>query len=287
MFKYLMYKFGEFCVNRMPLPLAYRIAMFVSDLHYYLSFRDRKAVHNNLKNIVEDESQVPYLVREVFRNFGKYLVEFFRMKSMVDRQFIKDNIEIKNIEKIQEVLDDKKGGLILTAHLGNWEMGAVIFSTLGYPLLAVAMPHKERPVNDLFNDQREAKGITVVPMNLAVRRCLEALKENKLVALVADRDFSQNGEVLPFLDRQALIPKGVAAFSLKTGAPIIPTFLIRKDDDTFTLTVCDPIYPPQGSLEKDEKQKIVGIIQQYLSFIEAKIRQHPTQWLMFREYWVK
>ena len=183
-------------------------------------------MQSNLKNILPDSKDVSFHTREVFRNFGRYLVEFFKMNEMVDSHFIKSKVQINGIGHLDDVLKRGRGGIIVTAHIGNWELGAVLLSTLGYPLMAVALPHKERPVNNLFNRQREAKGVTVVPTSVALRRCTEQLKENKFIALVADRDFGTSGFVVDFLVRIMLVPTGPATFSLKSGALTIPAFAL-------------------------------------------------------------
>lgn len=287
MFKYFLYKFGQFILSWAPPVICFKWAKILSDLHYYFSCRDRRAVGNNLRIILKSEENIPALTKQVFRNFGRYLVEFFMMGKMVNEAYLKKNVKMNNIERVSQVLKEGKGGIVITAHLGNWEMGAAILTMLGYPLVAIALPHKERPVNDLFNHQRQVKGMTVIPTHMAFRRCLEKLKENKLIALVADRDFSLNGEPMDFLGRKTLIPAGPAVFSLITGAPIIPTFLIRDQDGTFTLSVCEPLYPPSNVRKEDEKRALLGIIKQYISVIEEKIYLYPTQWLMFREFWIK
>lgn len=284
MFKYYLYKFGQFCVTRLPLKWSYRIASLVSDMQYLLSFRDRRVIVNNLRQILPFPHQDEHkLARRVFRNFGKYLVEFFWMAKGLTKEYINQNIKIQNIHYIDEVLKEKKGGIVLAAHVGNWEMGAVVISMLGYPLVVVALPHKERPVNDLFNYQREARGVTVIQTNGAIRRCVQALKENKLVGLLADRDFSKNGIAMNFLGRPTMIPRGPAAFSLKTGAPIIPTFFVRHNS-TLTLIVEKPLLPAKGMNEMEATRFLMA---QYVNIIEQKIREYPTQWLMFREFWVK
>ncbi len=285
MFKFYLYKIGQYIVNLLPLSLSYRFAMFVSDLQCTFSFRDHRAVRNNLRTILNTDKNLEPLVREVFRNFGKYLVDFFRMDKNMNMQFIQENVKVENLDYIKKALERGKGAIIITAHIGNWELGAVAVSVLGYPLMAVALPHKERPVNDLFNHQREVKGITVVPSNVAVRKCIDTLRNNKLVALVADRDFTLHGEVLDFLGRKAFIPKGAALFSIKTGAPIVPCFMTRNPDDTFVLSLEQPIVPPLEIKETIAQDALIKVMRQYTDVIENKIRQFPTQWLMFREFW--
>jgi len=285
MFKFYIYQFGQFCVNRLPLKWAYRIAMFMSDMQYFLSFRDRKAVKNNLRIILGSDDNISAKAREVFRNFGLYLVEFFRMAQDLTPEYIEKCIKIENLDILKRIHSEGKGGIILTAHICNWELGGVVVSMLGYPLTAVALPHKERPVNDLFNSQREAKGMKIVPISVGVRKCVEALRNNKLVGLVADRDFTERGEVVPFLGKKASIPKGPALLSYKTGAPIVPCFIKRDKDYNFTLTLDEPLYPPD--VIKDEvisQELLLKVLKQYVSIIEKKIRENPTQWLMFRDF---
>jgi len=288
MFKFLLYKLGQFLVNYLPAGMAYRIARFLSDLQYTFSFRDRRAVYNNLSIITHDSSaNLKRLTRDVFRNFGIYLIEFFRMRKMVTPEFIEQRIRLHNIQYMNEVKARHRGGIFLTAHLGNWELGGAVIASLGHKMMAVALAHKERPVNDLFNQQREDQGIMVVPVSQAIRRCMETLKNNGLVALVGDRDFNLHGELLDFLGRKAIIPRGPAVLSLRSGAPIIPVFLTREQDGTFDLHICEPIYPPEDKIGHDNAEAMLNMIKQYLSVIESFIRKYPDQWLMFRKFWVE
>lgn len=284
MFKFLLYKLGQFVVNLLPLQLAYSFAAFVSRIQYYFSFRDRKAVQKNLQAICGSLADVRSLSYDVFINMGKYLVEFFKMNTKIDEEYIRENVRLRGFEHIDGAVKRKKGVILVTAHIGNWELGAVILSVLGYPSMAVALPHKERPVNDLFNRQREMKGLTVVPPSSAVRRCMEHLRNGGLIALVADRDFSAHGIEMEFLGRKTMIPRGAAMFSVATGAPIVPTFLIRQETGKFEFSCYEPIIPPDQAESANEEEKIRGVIRQYLNVIEQQIRQYPSQWLLFREF---
>ena len=287
MFKFFLYKFGQFWVRRLSLKTAYRLAMFVSELQYYFSPRDRRAVKNNLRTITKSDEGLDLKAKEVFRNFGKYLVEFFRMANEIDERFIREKVKVENLQHLNDASAQGKGVIFLTAHIGNWELGGLIMGMMGYPTLAIALPHKERPVNDLFNKQRELRGVTVVPLSQAVHRCLSALRSNKAVAVLADRDFTNNGEIINFLGRDVLIPKGAAIFALKTGAVILPTFLVRGEDDSFILHFEPPIHPPLVTNSQVDQATLVNLMKRYAVVIEEQIRKYPTQWLMFREFWDK
>jgi KDO2-lipid IV(A) lauroyltransferase len=283
MIQYYFYKIGQFFVQHLPLALSYKLATFISDIHYYLSFRDRRSVKNNLKVILPSSEDIPRLSREVFRNFARYLVDFFYVPEKLDDAYIRDHVTIKNLHYLPEVLKRGKGGIILTAHIGNWELGGFIISRLGYPLIAVALPHKERSINNLFNNQRQSQGITIVPNNVAIRECIKGLKENRMMALLGDRDFNATGEMMDFLGKKVRMPKGPAAFSLKTGAAIIPAFLTRQGKDCFTLTLEKPILPPENP---EDRHALKETMRKYITIIEETIRRYPTQWYMFQRFWL-
>ncbi|HLF18146.1 MAG TPA: lysophospholipid acyltransferase family protein [Candidatus Omnitrophota bacterium] len=287
MFKYVLFKLGHFLVNILPLRFSYLLAQWLCECHYLLSVADRKAVANNLRIIMGERDDFPVLTREVFHNFGRYLVEFFRLKKILTDEFIRDYITVEHIEHIQNTLAEGKGAIILTAHLGNWELGGALLGHLGYPLTIIALPHSERSVNSFFNLQRERHGNKVVQTNQAIRVCTDALKNKELVAIAADRDFSNSGEVMEFFGHKTILPKGAAVFSLKLDVPIIPTFLIREGQGRFRLTIEKPIAAAAVQSVPNEKERIYALMRIYLRVIEGKIRQYPTQWLMFREFSVQ
>jgi KDO2-lipid IV(A) lauroyltransferase len=300
MFDYVLYKIGQFITLRLPLKTAYKIAEFFSDIHYIFADKDRAAVKANLKTIFPEKSdrKIRQIRIRMFRNFAKYLVDFFRYEK-IDKEYIKNNLKVENLHYFEEALSLGKGIIVLSAHLGNWELGGVLISLLGYDLWVVALEHKYKKINDFFNAQRKSKGIKVIPFNKAVRQSINILKENRLLALVGDKDFTKEGGiVINFFGKATSFPKGPAALSLKTGAAIIPGFMIRNEDDSFTLK----IHPPINSILREEKLQRLDIknsftkmsekdlqelTNRYKVIIEDYIKKYPEQWYMFREFWVK
>jgi KDO2-lipid IV(A) lauroyltransferase len=285
MFNYILYRIGQFVALRLPIKLGYKLAIFLSDLHYIFADKDRFFVKENLKAMFPEKSdaEIRRIRLKMFRNFAKYLVDFFRF-SKIDKEYIKKYIKIENMNYFNAALSKGKGVIVLTAHLGNWELGGVVIGILGYPFWAVALPHKHKSVNNFFNFQRESKGVKVIPLNKAVRMCLDVLKKNEMVALVGDRDFNERGIVTDFLSKPAYLPIGPAAFALKTQATIVPGFMVRNKDDTFTLKIEKPIVPVSTN---DKDKDIIDLIKQYKKVMEDYIRRYPEQWYMFRRYWIE
>jgi len=283
MLNYILYKIGQFIALHLPLKAGYRLAIFFSDLHYLTARRERQAVRENLKAIFPEkcEAEIRKIRIAVFRNFAKYLVDFFRFESL-DQEYINENIRLVNINYLDEGLSRGKGLITLTAHLGNWELGGVVIALLGYPFWAVALPHKHKKIDDFFNAQRERKGVKVMPLGRAAHSCITLLKDNNIVALVGDRDFSSSGIVADFFGRETHFPAGPAYFALKTGAVIVPGFMYRNPDDTFTLKFEKPIEPVSSGNRDKDIQKMVA---SYKEIIGDYVRRFPDQWYMFMRYW--
>lgn len=283
MLNYILYRIGQLIALYLPLKIAYQIALFVSDLRYLFSCKDRRIAKDNLKAIFPDKSdrEIRKIRIRIFRNFAKYLVDFFRF-SKLDVQYIKENIKIENIHYIDEALSKGKGAIIVSAHLGNWELGGVVVALLGYPFWAVALPHKYKKIDDFFNHQRGIKGMKVIPLGKAVKRSLEVLRENSVLALAGDRDFSEKGIVLHFFGKPTIFPQGPAALSLKTGATIIPGFMIRNREDSFTLRFEKPLnFTATGDRNNDFRE----LTTQFKDIFEEYIRKYPEQWYVFRKFW--
>lgn len=284
MFQFFVYKLANFLATTLPLKAGYKLAEFVSTAQYLLSRTDRNAVKNNLKAIFPERSdkEINKITKQVFINFGKYLTDFLRF-SKIDISFVKSRIKIEGLNYVDEVLKQGKGIIAITAHLGNWELAGVTMGLLGYKIMGVVLAHSDSNVDRFFNNQRLMNNLEVCTLGRAAYFCLGALKENKMIALVADRDFTEHGVVADFFNKKAMLPKGPAAFHLKTGAPIIGGFLVRLPDDSFKFTFEKPFtFELSGEKEKD----IETITKQYTQTIEKYIKLYPEQWYMFRKFWI-
>jgi len=275
---------GYFFANALSLKLAYSLAKRISDIQYIFSKKDRDSVAQNLSIITKkDIDECQKLARQVFRNFGLYLVDFFRMSNL-SVEDIKKRVKVEGIENIDGVLKQNKGGIILTCHIGNWEMGGVVMAMLGYDISALVLNHKHKNINDFFIKQREEKGLKVIPIDHSMKRCVSALRKKGLLAIAGDRDFTNNGVVMDFFGMPASIPKGPAMFALKTNSPIIPGMLVRQGTFNYKLIFDTPIELKEiPGMDKDEIIKEAD--KKIVSIMEKNIRAYPDQWLIFRKFW--
>lgn len=283
---YFLYRIGKFLSLNLPLKITYRLAEILGTLYYLLSKRDRRVVTDNIKVVLNQTGNTLKVYRTsqmVFTNFARYLVELFRT-SKIDLKYIKKYIKIEGRENLDKALNLGKGVLLVSAHLGNWELGAIVLSMLGYSINVVAWTHKNRLINDFFLQQRQSKGVKVIPLGTGIRKVFSGLKNNESIGFLGDIDYTnpQVGVRVKFFGRDTVMPQGPAAFSLRTACPIVPLFMLREKDNKFRFVLEEPIiYEPKESWEYD----LTALTQSLTKAIETYITLYPGQWFMLRRRW--
>jgi len=284
MLGYILYRIGETLAWALGRRGAYGLAIFCADVKLFFSIRNRRIIRDNLSVVF---SQAPpevihKRIRAVFRNFAKSISDFMRMRS-VNEKFIRRHVSLKGLENLKAGLARGKGVLLVSSHMGNWELGAAALSSLGYRINVVALAHAEKQVNKYFLKQRSSRGIHVINARFAVRRCIELLKKNEIVAILGDKDFTgSQGVLVKFFDRPAEFPKGPSALALKTGAALVPIFNIRTNQDDYELTMHSPIDIDQNL---ENKKASEAVTQKFADVLEEVVRAHAEQWTLFLPMW--
>lgn len=261
--------------RRLPLPAAYGLAQRLADGAFARRLAAREAVCANLSALLGGAPPTHVAAaREVFRNFGRYLVEVFRLPGDGDAA-----VAIDGREHLEAAAHRGRGVIVLTAHLGNWELGACVLSRLGAGVCAVALPHEDPRMDKLINRQRRRCGVEAIPMGRAAPRMILArLQEGRVLGVLGDWDLAGDGIARPFGRGRMVFPRGPAVLSLRSGAPIVPSLIVREGLGAFRLR-CEPPLSPQRSGEAGTSiERLVGA---YADRIGAWVQQHPEQWLMF------
>lgn len=284
---YLLYCLGDLLCRLLPRRFCYGVARRLADAFSARSPKDWEAVRTNLQVILETPNVSPQQIREVFRNFAMYLVDFFQFSRLTPRK-VRRWVRIEGLGHMQEALREGKGVIGVSAHLGNYEMAGAVFATLGMRVGAVVLTHQNPRVDRFFTRQRARVGVTGIAIQQIGRKAffenvMGLLRANGVLGLIADRDFFQHGIELPFLGKIMKAPTGAAAFSLRTGAPIVPSFLVREPGGTYRFMIEAPIRCLAGI---PNEEAVRSATQACLDVMARYIRRYPTQWYMFhQEFW--
>ncbi len=282
---YLFYLIGFFLCAVLPRRVCYAVARRVADLWSSRSPQDVEAVRGNLEAILGRRPSAEE-VRQVFRNFSMYLVDFFRFGRLTPDK-VRRLIRFDGVERMEEALREGRGAIGVTAHLGNYELAGAVLSLLGMPLHGVVLSHRNPWVDDFFTRQRAKARVSSIPVQRMtgrefLERALSVLRRNEVLGLVADRDYFDHGIVLPLFGRPIRLPTGPAGFSLRTGAPIIPCFLIREENGGYRFILERLLRAPRGA-GRDEAVR--HLTEQWRDILARFLRRYPTQWYMFQSYW--
>ena len=224
-----------------------------------------------------DEALVGRIARENLKNFVSNLCDLAYTKRLTEG-FIKRSIEIRGLKHLDSALVAKKGVIIASAHAGNWELGGMTLSRLGYPITALALAHREKSVNDAFQNKRQSNGIRVLFLgHEALKSCYRLLQENGILGMVGDLLFGTEGIPVNFLGKKILYPKGIARFWAATGAAVVPVFCFRTSATPrrYLLDIHEPL---RGSSEAE-------LTQAFANCVESVVIQRPEQWFNFKRYW--
>jgi lauroyl/myristoyl acyltransferase len=281
--EYRSYQIAAFLSRALPEKLAYWFGLRIADGFYRRNEKGRKAVASNIRQIYAARGIIPAeetcdgLARKTFQYFGKYLIDFFRYARLTPEE-VRRRISIQNMENLEACRKLNKGVLFVTAHFGNWELGGAVMAALGMPLNALVLPARLEKLNRMFQALREKRGIRPIPVGRSVTSIVRCLRNDEFVAVLGDRDFTNKDDRVPFFGKPARIPRGPAWLSLKTGAPILPAFLLRQVDDTFLLRFHEPIFPEQESSIETVRRKVCAVL-------EKEIGENPFQWFIFDDFW--
>ena len=270
------------CIVWLPRKLALFIGVYLATAAFLLSNRQKdKACKHLEQSLGIRQPMVGQLIRRSFQNIGKNLMEFMQLPRM-SPETLHQLVILEGKEHIDGALAQGKGAIILTAHFGNWELlGASILAN-GYTIRGITRQLRSKRLDAIVSSYREKVGWQGIDRDRSVREVLRCLNRNELIAILADVDTRTQGIFVDFFGRPAYTPYGPVALALKTGAAILPTFIVRQPDDSHCAIVEAPL-PLQQSGEKD--QDLLVNTQRFTKVIESYIRRYPEQWIWMHERW--
>lgn len=229
------------------------------------------------------EPEIEDLNRRIIMHFGQMLFEVPHILRLRPGNLNK-YVVFQNEENLLSAIKKGKGGFVLTAHFGNWELMSAATS-LGFATngSVVARPLDFPPADRLIRDLRSQFGTEIIPKQRALRRIMRAIKENRLVGILLDQSVDwYEGVFVPFMGIPACTNKGLAFMALKTGAPVVPIFSIRQPDGRYRI-----VFEKEVELVRtgDKLRDIEENTALFTSIIEKYVRQYPEQWFWFHRRW--
>jgi KDO2-lipid IV(A) lauroyltransferase len=257
----------------------------VGKILYSLNRRHRRIVIRNLRftHPHYSHARIHALAHEVFQNAGITALEILQM-SCFSRQDILGRVRVRGKEHLRQVINKGSGAILISAHLGNWEMGPLFIACyFQEPMVVVARPVRPDPLNRWLQGGRARFGNTVLYKKGAVPKAVRLLREGKLLALLIDQGVTRaEGLDVTFFYHPVPATPMVAILARRYDCPVVPAFCVRESDGTLALIVKPPLELQKTS---DINGDLKANTQIMYSALEQAIRTYPGQWFWFHKRW--
>ena len=281
---YLVYRFMSWLGQVLPTRSGRSWYERASRLFHRLASRARATVAANQAQVLGrpiEDTLVQASTREAFALYGRYWFDTFNVLGWTDEQVV-DAFRFEGIEHVEKGLADGKGVVIALPHTGNWDVGGLAMGIRVAPVVAVAEHLKPDRLFELFLEHRRRLRIDIVDLasDHVGRQLTQRLEQNRIVALVADRDLSGGGVEVEMFGRTRRMPAGPALLALSAGAPLIsgPTYTTREG----WVEVLTPVsIEPTGRRKED----VIALTQALATAFERAIAAAPPDWHMFQPAW--
>lgn len=266
-----------------PWKLSLALGEGMGLIAFCCSKRYRQVAESNLTLAYGDTltgSERRHITRRVFQNFARaMLIEWLKVPSLTIDQ-VRTLIRVETLDPLTQALAKGKGVIVVSGHLGNWELLARRVAMEGFPVTVVTRQSEDSQFNAITDRLRENAGYTVHPRGSSPRRLLKHLRQNGIVAILCDQ--KSDDVFVPFFGRTAGTTAGPAVLALKTGAAILPLFYPRQADGKFRAVFLPEIdTTPTGDTPADTQRIMADIT----SSIESVVREYPDQWLWLHDRW--
>jgi KDO2-lipid IV(A) lauroyltransferase len=190
---------------------------------------------------------------------------------------------VHGVEHIANASAGGHGVVMVSAHLGSVAFVGQVLPALGYPASGLLEPLDPPELYDYIAAKRRALGVNLLPLGpSALREMLLALRRNEVLALVADRDVTGTGPIVPFFDAPTHFPDGPAALAVRTGAPILSAMCARLRDGRFEAWV-EPL--DSVPLTGDTRADVLALTRAVARRLQYHVASHPEQWTVFQRRW--
>jgi KDO2-lipid IV(A) lauroyltransferase len=246
--------------------------------------RNRMAIRHQHR-VAATPGNVDDAVRAAWDSYGRYWFEMFRLPAEVRNRTIADHFTIDGWEYIEDGLAAGKGVIFALPHLGGWEWGAawMAMPPRNQHMLAVVEALEPPELFEWFARQREAMGLEIVALGPGVSsRLIQALRDNRIICLVSDRDLSGDGVSVEFFGERTTLPGGPATLSLRTGATLLPLAVYFRPGRGHHAVVRPPVAVERAGRLRDD---VARITQTLANEFEVLIGAAPEQWHLLQPNW--
>lgn len=254
---------------------------------YLVDVPHRRIVRRNLKFVYPEwkQERIKEISAKVFQNIGMTFLEICQIACLPkDKLLFKTKIRGEKI--LLDAIKGNKGAILISAHLGNWEIVAPFLSAnIGGRASMVGRRLRGKLINRLISGLRTRFGATVIDKEDGMPKMMRAIREGKILGIMIDQGTqSSMGVKVNFFSRAVTATVGPALLALRCKCPVVPIFGVREDNGSLKIVVESPL---KLKRTKDLKADLKVNTQLMVNAIEKAVRAYPEQWFWVHKRWKK
>jgi len=257
----------------------------LGQLAYWVQPRRRRRAQESLGRAFGDRldrAALRRLERGVFLGLAKNLAELGW--ALADPARVDGLMRIDGAEHLRDALARGRGAVLITGHLGSWELLAAALVRARFPLSVIAREASDGQVNEFLVGLRRRFGVRTVLRGSpgAARDILRTLKSGEVLGCLIDQDTRVEGVFVDFFGKPAFTPTGPTALALRGGAPVVLAACWREPDGRHRARFEPPLTLDRGP---DPEADIRRHTAAFTAWLEARVREHPDQWVWIHRRW--
>jgi KDO2-lipid IV(A) lauroyltransferase len=281
---YNILRFLVFFFRIIPRGFALFLGNIIGIAVYNLSKEARRISCENVELIfpgIKNNGHKKSLVVQNFMKTGKNLAETLRLGKFKNGRLDRI-VKIRNGSNINKLLDRGKGLIVITAHLGCWELIPAYFSQKGFTVNVIVREVYDKNVDRVINNIRKAFGVRIIDKNRSPIVALKRLLRGEAIGVLMDQNTKRNCVSIDFLGRKANTPIGPAYLAMRTGAAVVPVAIHRLKDNSHLLEVGEEVLIKKSS---NQTRDILENTKRCSKAIESFIMSYPQEWVWFHKRW--
>lgn len=224
--------------------------------------------------------------------FDVYLILVSQGKSLIDRFAVaagyKDMaIDIQGYEEVKRLSEEGKGFILLTAHVGNWQVAMTALSRFGKTVYLMMRPEDNTAVKSALNIDKEEESVKIISTDDSLSGVIEAMKairNGNIVSIMGDRTYGFTAAEASFLGDNVHFPIGAFSLAAAAQCPVVVFLSAKAGVNRYVVDVSHIIPPPAGTRGKKDEE-IKAALQQFADVLAEYVAAYPLQWFAFRDVW--
>ena len=269
----------------MSLPHRWRknFFFFVADLAYRFDRKRKQVIRQNLTLAFGDtlsEDERSEIERYCYKNLALNFLQVMENRRN-DRSYLNSKVSFKNTEVVERLINEKRGIIFISAHYGNWEIGAAALADLIRPSLSIYKSLNNKAFEPYLLEARTRHHMIMAEKSGALKHLSRALKNSESVSLLIDQaSNARSGVKVNFFSHPTYHSSTPAILSQKYNAPIVALYIHTDDEENYTITFEEAI-----EVKGDDEASIIEATQRQADGLEKIIRSNPKFWFWCHKRW--